>query len=428
MKSSLKTLIAKETKEMLRDPRIFVLLIVAPMVIFILLGSVMGYATEKTVQSATLGLKVAVVDNDEGELSKAFVSFLKSFPNGTVELYPPGTQISSLLQKGSYDAVLVIPAGFSANISSGRGAIISSYENVRDLSISSTVKFSSLSSAVSAFQQQILMSLLSRAYPDMNATSLLHLVSLNETAVLGGKEYSLALVNSLLTGSIMLIVAPIMVFSIASSLAASSMGTEKEEKTLEILLSLPIKRTQILLSKVFGAFILSLIGMVGMGVGFYYYISSIFSKTGAGGLQLAGTLSILSPASIIAAGLGILLSLLFILAASIVIASLAGNVREAQAMASYAWLPILIPYILLMYIDLSQLSTSAVIAISLIPASTPLIALKASFQGWSTPIIVSFAANILCFAVILYLGARWFEGERILSARISRRKMKMKLR
>lgn len=420
MKSGLQSLISKETKEMLRDPRIFFLMIIAPVIIFVLLGSVMGYATEKTVQASTLGLKLAIVNNDGGELSKMLIQFFSSFSNGTVHVYPAGTEPSSLFKSGQYDAVLVIPSDFTSSIASGKAVTVNSFEIIRDISISSTVKFSSLSSAVDAFQQQILAGLLSSAYPSLNTTSIFHIISLNQTAILGGKEYSLSLVNSLLTGAITLIIAPVMVFSIAASLAASSMGIEKEEKTLEILLTLPIKRSYIMLSKVFGAFIISLAGMVGMGIGFYYYMSSILGKVG-GGVELTKTLTILNPATIAEAAIGLLLSLLFILAASILIASLASNVREAQAMASYTWLPILIPYILLMYLDLSQLSSGQVLAISLIPASTPLIALKASFQGWFTPVLVSFVANILYFAVILYLGAKWFEGERILSAKAARR-------
>ncbi|MFP3268897.1 MAG: hypothetical protein RXO29_04840, partial [Desulfurococcales archaeon] len=75
MSNSLLSLISKETKEMLRDPRIFILMIVAPILIFILLGTVMGYATEKTVEATASGLKIAVIDEDGGEASKALIQF-----------------------------------------------------------------------------------------------------------------------------------------------------------------------------------------------------------------------------------------------------------------------------------------------------------------------------------------------------------------
>ncbi|MGC8563855.1 MAG: ABC transporter permease [Fervidicoccaceae archaeon] len=420
-------MISKETREMLRDPRIFLLMIVAPIIIFVLLGTVMGYATEKTVQATTFGLKIAIINNDEGEFSRYFIQFLRSFSNGTVNIYPVGTDPGALFQSKIYDAVLVIPSNFTESLAHGKTAVVNTFYFVKDLSISSTVKFSSLNSAVNAFQQQLLAGLLSSAYPNLNVTSLFHIISLNESAILGGREVSFSSINSLLSGAMALIVAPLMIFSIASSLAASSMGIEKEEKTLEILLTLPIKRSYIMFSKVFGAFILSLAGMIGMGIGFYYYISSVLSGVG-GRVELVKTLSILSPSALAEAAIGLLLSLLFILGASILISSLASNVREAQAMTSYTWLPILIPYILLMYIDLSQLNSASVLAISLIPASTPLIALKSYFQGWVAPVIVSFAANILYFAVVLYLGAKWFEGERILSTRVSRKNLLYKLR
>ncbi|MEM0020655.1 MAG: ABC transporter permease [Fervidicoccaceae archaeon] len=423
MRSPLVTLISKETKELLRDPRIFVLMILAPIVIFILLGQVIGYATSNTARAATSGLNLAVINEDGGDLSKLLVEFIKTSTNSKIEVFPANSDPKSILASGKFDALLLIPENFTKLISSGTGTTLQSYEVVRDISISSIAKFSAISSSINAFQQQILLGLISQAYPNLNASSLLHLISLNETAFIGGREFNVKTINSLLSGAIMLIVAPLMIFSIATSLAASSMGIEKEEKTLEILLSFPVKRSQILISKIVGAFLISLAGMVGMVIGFYYYISSITSNIPGGSVSIAESVELLSPASLVEAALGLLLSLLFLLAASILIASLANNVREAQAMASYAWLPMLIPYILLMYIDLSQLSTAQVLAISAIPASTPLIAIKASIQGWSEPVILSFLANILYFAIVLYLGARWFQGERILSSKISGKKL-----
>ncbi|NAY90076.1 MAG: ABC transporter permease, partial [Desulfurococcales archaeon] len=235
MSNSLLSLISKETKEMLRDPRIFILMIVAPILIFILLGTVMGYATEKTVEATASGLKIAVIDEDGGEASKALIQFLRSFPDSTVDVFTSYTDPKALLLHGSYDVALVIQPNFTSNILFGREAQISSYEMVRDLSISAGAKLSSLPSMIGAFQQQILLGLIAKAYPQFNITSLSHMISLNETAILGGREYSMSTVNSLLTGSILLVLAPIMVFSIGTSLAASSMGIEKEEKTLEIL-------------------------------------------------------------------------------------------------------------------------------------------------------------------------------------------------
>ncbi|WP_272984696.1 hypothetical protein, partial [Fervidicoccus fontis] len=104
--------------------------------------------------------------------------------------------------------------------------------------------------------------------------------------------------------------------------------------------------------------------------------------------------------------------------------SLANNIREAQIIASYIWLPFLIPYILLIYVNISQLGSFGAFIVSILPASTPIIAIKSVFLGNYIYLLTSFIANILYIAIILYIGTKWFSGERIISSRpiLSRKK------
>ena len=61
------TILLKELKELMRDPKILVGMIVLPLIMFPVLGLVMGYAVE-TAQSEALKSNLLVVDNDRRRL------------------------------------------------------------------------------------------------------------------------------------------------------------------------------------------------------------------------------------------------------------------------------------------------------------------------------------------------------------------------
>ena len=57
-------------------------------------------------------------------------------------------------------------------------------------------------------------------------------------------------------------------------IAATSVASEKEEKTLETLLSLPISRFTILFGKLAGSTIVAAVGAIAIIIGFNYYMGS----------------------------------------------------------------------------------------------------------------------------------------------------------
>ena len=57
------TILLKELKELMRDPKILIGMIVLPLIMFPVMGLVMGYAVE-TAQNEALKSNLLVVDND----------------------------------------------------------------------------------------------------------------------------------------------------------------------------------------------------------------------------------------------------------------------------------------------------------------------------------------------------------------------------
>jgi ABC-2 type transport system permease protein len=112
------TILVKELKELMRDPKILVGMIVLPLIMFPILGLVMGYAVQ-TAQSEAQKATLLVVDNDNnGTWSNAFVKYLNSTMNAKVvtNLSPQNIVDQDLLGKYNSTMFLEIPSGFSANL------------------------------------------------------------------------------------------------------------------------------------------------------------------------------------------------------------------------------------------------------------------------------------------------------------------------
>lgn len=71
------TILIKELKELMRDPKILIGMIILPLIMFPVMGLVFGYAVtsaQEQAQKATL----LVVNNDNGNWSHSFVKFLNT--------------------------------------------------------------------------------------------------------------------------------------------------------------------------------------------------------------------------------------------------------------------------------------------------------------------------------------------------------------
>ena len=111
------TILIKELKELMRDPKILIGMIVLPLIMFPVLGLVMGYAVQ-TAQTEAQRSTLLVVDNDCGNWSQVFVGYLNSTMNVEVinNTTPQNVIDQGLLAHYNSSTFVVIPAGFSDNI------------------------------------------------------------------------------------------------------------------------------------------------------------------------------------------------------------------------------------------------------------------------------------------------------------------------
>jgi ABC-2 type transport system permease protein len=218
-----------------------------------------------------------------------------------------------------------------------------------------------------------------------------------------------------------------MLIILAMQLAATSVAAEKEEKTLETLMSLPLNRFTLLIGKLAGSTIIAAIGAVATIAGVIYYIGSF---TFAGPAQPSVDLSAIgltpTPLGYLILGISVFVSLLCALAVAIVVSVFAEDVRGAQSLLGFVYTPLVLPIFVLMFADINTLPFALKIFMLALPFSHPVLASQAMMTGdYLTPAlgIVYVAAFTL---VLLYVASRIFATEKILTMRLSLRRKKIR--
>jgi len=157
----------------------------------------------------------------------------------------------------------------------------------------------------------------------------------------------------------------------------TSMALEKENKTLETLLTLPVKRISIVIGKMAGAATVALMMAGVFLLGFRYYMSSVVPKV-PGGSDLLESLGLnMSPSSYILLGISLFLAILIALTLCMILGIFAQDTKSVQIMNMPIVLLVMIPLFILMFKDVESLSFAMKVFLYAIPFSHPIIASKA---------------------------------------------------
>ncbi len=429
----LRSLIIKEVKDLLRDRKILFAMIIMPLVIYIGMGAVMGAMIEQSIkqveESVRAGIKIAVLNEDQGIWSQLFISYVKEYWNATI-VYINDTNITralDIVDELGLRALYIIPQGFSENITNERPGIIQVYFVLRDLSVTSMGFLSAYNSIINGFSKYLSSIIISNTTRVNPAFVMLPVMSQSKV-LLSGTIVDADLVQAISSQLFMLPIAPMLVIGYAASIAAMSIGVEKEEKTLEVLLSLPIRRRDIVISKLTGSLIISLLAAISMLIGFSYYMNrmtSIGANTTSEATQISMTGGIFGLIGIPGLTLYVVSVFLAVFLAStlgLYLGSFGENVRSAQSMVGYVWMIVFFPLYIAIFTDFALDPVTKILAISLIPFASPLVVLKAFISGKVIYAIVSVASGVGSLGLITYLLTRRFEGEKLLVGKPKKKK------
>jgi ABC-2 type transport system permease protein len=209
----------------------------------------------------------------------------------------------------------------------------------------------------------------------------------------------------------------------AMQIAATTVSIEKEEKTLETLLTMPISRLNILTGKLAGSVVVAAAGAVASLVGVNYYVGSAFSLMPTESVSLEALGLTMSPLAYGFLGAVMFVTIVSALALAIVIAAFSENVRSAQSLVGILDFIFILPSLILMFADIEILPYPLQIVLYAIPYTHAILASKAAFMGDYFTMTISIAYISAFTIAILYIAAKIFTTEKIVTARISFRRL-----
>lgn len=266
-------LVKKEMRELLTIQMLAPLLVVV--VLFVFIGKIIGSQTTKSAKTNT---PIAVMDQDNTASSASLVSALKN-SHFDVAAYPnlPTDQAIAKAKAENEKALVIIPAGFAQNLQNRKPATLPTYTIMTSFSFTGSKIGTDLAVALAAVNDSLSRNLISEISPGADAAAIKQPVKSDDYVVIGDRQahISAAAVSGYISSQTVFI--PIILFLVivmASQLIATSIATEKENKTLETLLSSPVSRRSIVAAKLVGAGLVALLTSAVYLVGMRYYINA----------------------------------------------------------------------------------------------------------------------------------------------------------
>lgn len=423
-------LILKEIKELLTVQMLLPLVIT--IVIFALIGQIVGTETKKAEESIHIG----IIDRDNSELSRSVVNALKE--SGFVPKKYTNETIKQAIEKEKQEGgsfLIVIPEEFEHSIFEGKPEKIEIYTFLSSFSYTSINKAGKLKGVIQGLNEAISSSLIRPLETELPAEVLKNPLQYSETVVVGNRmaqassEAVLGFVNSQ-TIFIPIIITIVIVF--ASQMVATAIASEKENKTLETILAAPVKRSHIALSKMIAAGIVALLAALVYIFGFRSYMEGLTGENvnqmikGSGVKEVVEALGLVfKPEHYLLLGLSLFFGILLALAVSLILGSFADSVKSVQAVVTPLMIMVLIPYFLVMFLDINSLPVYLKYTVLAIPFSHPFLAAPNLFLRNYNLVIAGIIYQFILFGIMVVITGRIFSSDRILTMKITFKKQSM---
>jgi ABC-2 type transport system permease protein len=197
----------------------------------------------------------------------------------------------------------------------------------------------------------------------------------------------------------------------AGSIVITSMALEKENKTLETLLTLPVKRTSIVTGKIVAAAVIGLLLAIIYMIGMQFYLSGFqFSA----GLNLASYGLVITSMDFIWIGVSLFITLIAGLSLCMLMGTFAKNYKSAQTLTFPITMLAMIPMFITMFADFDTLPLALKIFTFAIPFSHPMMAPRALlFHDYT--LVIGGIVYVAIFAMVTISIVVWvFKTDRLL--------------
>ncbi|MGD9962317.1 MAG: ABC transporter permease [Thermoplasmata archaeon] len=412
--SSLTNMVKKEFKELLTKSTIIPVILMA--LLFGYMGSMMGDIEEEVTAKPMVG----VVDLDDGVMSDMACHVL----NASATLVYNGTDIESGLgevKETGAVALIVLPANFSSNILSGSEGYVEVYWVMEGAGMLDSISSASVDALLNSVSYEIALYLVSESGIEdpalvFSPTERLDTTIFKDKEMEGISPDFIISVLSAQSFTVPFII--MMIIIMAGGMVISSMGLEKENKTLETLLTLPVSRRSIVAGKLVASALVGLVMATIYMVGFNYYMTSLEMSAD---IDLAQYGLDLSSMDYLLVGVSVFVSLLAALSMCMVLGTYAKNYKSAQTLTMPITLLVIIPMFITMFKDFGTLPPVLQAVLFAIPFSHPMMAMRElMFDNYA--LVLGGIAYVTVFALVMVAVTVWiFNTDRLLTCSTKKR-------
>ena len=311
-------------------------------------------------------------------------------------------------------AIIIIPENFTGRIIQEQQGTFQVYWIMRGAGIMDTISSGAVEGLIAYINTNISRELITQN-STVNASFVLSPTIRQETTYFKDREFvgiSPNTISSMLSSQSLLIpIVIMMIIIMAGGIVITSMALEKENKTLETLLTLPVKRTSIVSGKIIAAAVIGLILAVIYMIGMQFYFSGFQFSVGVN-LETYGI--VLTSMDFIWIGLSLFLALIAGLALCMLLGTFAKNYKSAQTLTFPITMLAMIPMFITMFADFDTLPMALKIFTFAIPFSHPMLAPRALlFHDYT--LVIGGLIYVAVFAIITISIVVWiFKTDRLL--------------
>ena len=200
------------------------------------------------------------------------------------------------------------------------------------------------------------------------------------------------------------------ILTMIGGIVISSMGNEKENKTLETLLTMPVRRTTIVTGKLLSAAIAGLVFGVAYLFGMMFYMNGMTSMS-MSTLDLADIGLTLSAMDWVIVMVMMFLAILSALGMCMILGAFTKNYKAAQTMILPLAVMSMIPMFIIMFMGWENLPVVGQVLLSLIPFTHPMMVVNNLMFDNMTLVFLGIGYLMMFSAAMVYITVRLYKSD-----------------
>ena len=394
-----------------------------------------GQMAKTEMKKAMRTQKIAVLNLDDSPFSGQLIDNLKT-ANFQAEMVKNRDKQEAIDATRASDTnlLLVIPKGFGQSLETQEVKEIETYSYLRTFSLIGSRSSVIINAVIKALNEYLSNDFIKRKIPDISPEKIKNPIKSKDFVIVKNRMVegkAEAVAGFVSSQSIIVPVILMMIIIYASQMVIAAIAMEKQNKTLETLLTVPISRTSIVTAKMLASGLVGLLSAVIYMFGFRYYMSGFMGdiSQAAAASGVSGVIQKLGltmdTRGFLILGVSLFIAILVALALAIILGVLAEDYRSAQSLLLPLVFLVMIPYFLSIFSDPKSLSLPAKIFLYVIPFSHPFMTTQNLYLENYSAILYGILYMLAVFVVLIVIAARIFSTDKVLTMKLKFRKKKV---